>query len=776
MSNGRKDEAAEVPRSTSGLLPRRAISILHGSDLHIRPADIESAGEELRIDHPRWTRFWSAAAERHSLVVLTGDISASSPDETAFRALSEDLSSRTSTDGCHRGAIVLPGNHDRRMLGNIGLDESAFDEAFPEWRKPWWSADFALIVVAIDSNPSEREHWYSPLPFARGRVRRTELARVSSDIDAVKRELRAHYTERLAELGDADLKRLALRLQARWLRPQLELLRTEGAANGELRTIREALARTLADLHFATSVKCVALHHHPMGIADTDNGGTTSSDVYLALVNSGEFIHTCRTARVNLLLHGHKHFPYRMLVRMPGNPEAEGGQSIGIVGAGTLLGNEEGHVSFNVIEVSAHGEADARLVEASEAEDHRRDAKGLKVRGWSDVKLELGGVARRLSTISAKELSLFFSVDSSGDAKVTRRYTGIECTSVARAEGALYFPVNWRGGAGGIGTIEVASEKGENSELLGQGDVTSIRYDKRDGSHRGFLRIPVSGDPGSLTLMHSHTRSSSFATNPWQVRCASGARAVTHDFISWVCSLPVLKTTRLHIRFPASVQIKSCRKLVTEVTRIFDGPDGVHHPEVDSVHATVDADRHGISLTAPGPLWGMDYRVEWALADRNAKGGPPHRPWREVVEHVSLDGIAQLFPDCEIVLYEVQLAPYSRGSLVPRSFAGRSLPPSTHWKIGHGVAGRAAWMREETTWFRRGDPQPPYIATGESGRERHAVVALPLVVNDSMVGVLSIAAPTSASATSLRTGLGDELWARCRELAKRVAERCLMDP
>ncbi|MCW5982080.1 MAG: metallophosphoesterase [Bryobacteraceae bacterium] len=70
-----------------------------------------------------------------------------------------------------------------------------------------------------------------------------------------------------------------------------------------------ALTRTVSQ-EWETSARVALLHHHPMPIGPTEHrAGVTDREEFLLLKNAGLFMLEMAGCRVDLILHGHKHFP-----------------------------------------------------------------------------------------------------------------------------------------------------------------------------------------------------------------------------------------------------------------------------------------------------------------------------------------------------------------------------------------------------------------------------------------------------------------------------------
>ena len=103
-----------------------------------------------------------------------------------------------------------------------------------------------------------------------------------------------------------------------------------------------------ADFHALT--KIVLLHHHPMPIAETESRAVTDREEFLLLQNARTFMKEMAKAKIDLILHGHKHFIGYSRAKFP---IAEDVQEIAVVAAGSAGQSYNGIFSYNVLRVRA---------------------------------------------------------------------------------------------------------------------------------------------------------------------------------------------------------------------------------------------------------------------------------------------------------------------------------------------------------------------------------------------------------------------------------------
>ena len=181
--------------------------------------------------------------ERPNLIVFTGDLVDNPQYVRKAKTWLEDLCTACEIE-MNEGLLVVPGNHDSRILGNIGfrpLTQRYFWKHFKGWRCPLKfirvSADLEIGFLQIDSNPLM---W----GWARGKVGWREMRKLRSAIQA---------------LSSAD------------------------------------------QLRFRNALKIALVHHHPLPVP------YAGPDTFLYLKDAQGLLQFLAEKDVDMVLHGHKH-------------------------------------------------------------------------------------------------------------------------------------------------------------------------------------------------------------------------------------------------------------------------------------------------------------------------------------------------------------------------------------------------------------------------------------------------------------------------------------
>jgi 3',5'-cyclic AMP phosphodiesterase CpdA len=718
------------------LMPRRSLTVAHLSDLHVQPSDV---GDDRAIRSELWRRLWERTVDQRSVVdrsdlcIVSGDLASSSPNAGVYEAIKEVLENRF-PDAESKSWIVVPGNHDRRRLGNFLLDKTTFDSVFPNWKRPWWDADVALIVIPVDSNPDEthRGGLSYAIPLARGCVSQNELERIPASLKWVHESARDKLRSQLDELSVKEIASLTRRLASALTASELERLRTDATNRGFLDEIRHRLAGILASSFMARASRAVVLHHHPVGIADTENLGLTEQDVYLTLSNAGDFVRVCRTNRISLILHGHKHAPYRMVLGLPGNDI----ENLGVIGSGsTTLRTVHGRASGNEICVNKVGEVQVSMFTLT-GESWERSEKLLTVRPWSQVRRHLATVATENSQISCEQMNVYARILSTGDAVVTRDYLGLTWRPSAVENGKLRIAIGAIGG--GNGNVQCqASPLSQTDEEHRIGRAEFEPAEIIPGRFDGYVSIPVPSEcGGGIRLSVRFTTFAAFAMNSWQSWLAYG-RADAVESYDWNCSIPVRKRMTAVLSAEGKGFFRDVRVHCSDID------DDVLDAELRSVRVHTSPGSDAAYLHIEEPVWGARYGLEWHPHQGPLEAFSPIVS-RVNARNAAVGSALADAPDASLEVRVFEPSPTrERDRLILISTADDSV---TRLPVGAGVAGRAAWLGAPVFWCRsRGGSTIEalsdfYLPVG--GSRHTAAVALPLLDRGSLLGVLSVASRT----------------------------------
>lgn len=304
--NQAKDVVPEDPITVSGLGPKKTgrIVVAHISDLHLDLGTQTSRG--------RWKSLQDSLAsgkDKIDLLVVSGDlIEQPWAKGNVKQACSE--AARYLTDLCRAAEIspdtsllVVPGNHDVRYKGSGRFRPSAlvdFRKALKKWTSPHrFFPNLGLCVFLFDSNPPGK--WLKVPDVAAGYVQPDELV---------------EHAKTARDLADE--------FRVEWLE----------------------------------ATRVAVLHHHPMPIAGTEQNPNKvlGGEPYMLLKNSGVFMEEVVRSGVDLILHGHKHYP--AVSRVAFYVEGRLDRPVPVLGAGSVGKDDDHPLSYNTLILQGSGEVE----------------------------------------------------------------------------------------------------------------------------------------------------------------------------------------------------------------------------------------------------------------------------------------------------------------------------------------------------------------------------------------------------------------------------------
>jgi 3',5'-cyclic AMP phosphodiesterase CpdA len=195
-----------------------------------------------------------------------------------------------------KSLFVIPGNHDYRLKGLIQRNAQAdsFYEEFRKYSEARVIPNLNSVVFTFDSNSTD-----TGVNFATGLVSRERFTEFEKSVEDLRKDKGS---------GWYDCARIAL------------------------------------------------LHHHPMPIAPTEERlAITDREEFLLLKNAGSFMEQMARAEIDLIFHGHKHYPSLSKAVFPKQGIAD--QSIAVIAAGSAR-KPPGQFprSFNIVKICNTGE------------------------------------------------------------------------------------------------------------------------------------------------------------------------------------------------------------------------------------------------------------------------------------------------------------------------------------------------------------------------------------------------------------------------------------
>jgi predicted MPP superfamily phosphohydrolase len=265
--------------------------------------------------------------------------------------------------------VVVPGNHDCRLKGVLKhrVQSENFFEVFRDRYRPVLIRSLGVCVFVLDSNALEKG-----INLATGLVEKNDLVAFSEFLT----ELHRNRTEELN-----------------------------------------------------SCIKIVLLHHHPMPIAATEGPALLEQPGFLLLKNAGQFMTSMVRSKIDLILHGHQHYP---ALSKASYPNADGEEHlITIIGAGSVGRKTSNYDrSYNLVTITADREihSERRVLGGASYERAFR----IPIRTFEDARRQ---AFETLATsahakLRVRKFSRVYMIKSgSGDADLYERLEGVTAYS-----------------------------------------------------------------------------------------------------------------------------------------------------------------------------------------------------------------------------------------------------------------------------------------------------------------------------------------------------------
>ena len=280
------------------------------------------------------------------LILISGDV-VDSPSFFGLGMARQEIRKLERDLKC--GVIVIAGNHDMGLLGNLAIwpFSSKFDIVFDESYA--WLFD-RLPRFTVHAARSWYRRWWtrSRWAFAFAVLRTLGLLRRRKAVGDGLLDVPSAGTPS----GDA-----AHALVVGFNSSRRAWLATGRVSEDDALRLDTQLAtlRQLRDVRWMCP-RIALVHHHVLPIPFSDvRESWTEFEPFLVLRNSGTLVRQLAGAEFDLVLHGHKH--YWNAVRMEFDSPDKSSSVLAVIGAGsgTVRHDEPGRNSFNVIDLMPNG-------------------------------------------------------------------------------------------------------------------------------------------------------------------------------------------------------------------------------------------------------------------------------------------------------------------------------------------------------------------------------------------------------------------------------------
>jgi predicted MPP superfamily phosphohydrolase len=718
-----------------------SIGIVHISDLHLSTKDAKEIFTSHVINDIR--------EFKPKLVIVTGDL-VDDPDKAVFEEVRGKLEMLCTACGVAYPdhLVVVPGNHDYRRHGVMGrkatIKGSGFEETFPNWqRERFYEINGQYFsIFCFDSNTNDPR-----INLARGRVGSSEYGRFRK-------------------------------------------------AYGDLQSQHNT--------HFDKSFKIAVLHHHPLPIAQTETGWITDNDAFLGLDDAGTFMQEMVENRIDLVLHGHKHFPF--FARTKFITAAHGERELTILAAGSTCKPAPGKQGngYNLITLK-----DNKTIEV---EQRFRDTPGgFKLRQRIPVMTyEMHRERQYYEELCRSPYSLELEkhnilINEDGDSECLEEFRNFRVLSGCEVQD---FPISSKTVAGTFKGFSAYSRSDAITD-----PAWKLDDDSTDTFYKGRVdfRRPLTYEAGPISFDTCYYHFNAFALDAEQGERLYGDKDPEY-YVNFV-GYPI-GTLLITIRFPSDIKSSSFDVVVL-------GEDNLHDTNEEeycrrSLH--ISELTSTATLIVSKPLSNHSYGICWQLPPKEKKTSPQdegnaklirkqllglnlrpdpsalsEHPLKEVFKTIRKELLEQYPSRDPSARFDIALMVYDDNLRKLRPVAG--VMPSEYWDFrlheGEGVAGRAHKLNSALLYIHDmvKDDEDWYISPPNNLTAHEVVFAVPLRYpipvgrrigpnEGSVIGVLCIGTTSPGSGLlrlyditdEEREGEGDKLIAKIHEdyLLKRI--------
>ncbi|MEW6211198.1 MAG: metallophosphoesterase [Acidobacteriota bacterium] len=671
--------------------------IAHISDLHLSTTGA-------------WKTFELAAADiaafKPSIIVVTGDLvdNPVESDLSKVKVRLEKLCEDCSIEDPTRNLIVIPGNHDYRWSGLFGeksIENSAFNHVFRNWERPRLIniEGRHLTFFCMDSNATKDPR----ISLAHGRVGESGYARLSADYLKMQED-----------------------------HPEI----------------------------FAESFKIALLHHHPLPIADTEIDSITDKDVFLSLEDAGTFMREVVEKRIDLILHGHKHYPFFSRIKFV--TAAYGEREVTVIGAGSASKPGKHGNGFNLIRFKTDG-----TVESEQWQRRTggfRKLQGTPVMDYEGFRNRSHEEALRAAHTSKESEIYSLFINEYGDCRFEEKYEGFRVHEGKPPVDA--FPVD---NYTETGTYRAFQSSSASSKIADPRWVPDEDSSDRRTKGKLFFSRPVDSSLGSINFDVSYWCFNSFALTLEQHRRMYG----DDDPESYTCLIKrPIERLLIEIHFPFRIEASGFEVLVQ------DEEDNHNLREENWCRRHLRVSDTIVSFDIPKPLVNYNYGISWQLpsvSEYRKKGFHPSvegkaalirnkllrstlsvsdSPLNSILAAMRQEILEKYPSHDDAERFEVGLMVYDETIHKLRHVAGIYPPEYKDWLLfeGEGVNGRAHKLNQAILYVRSrvSSDEDWYSSPPEVSAAHNAVFAVPLRYpldrkDGWVIGVLGLASTSPSS-------------------------------
>ena len=607
-------ETKDEPHRPDAEFRGRPVRILHISDLHFGehfdPALWEHVGDVLE------------GSEKPDVIVVTGDL-VDSPSFFMLGIARRELLRRRDHWGTGASCelVVIPGNHDVGILGNIAL---------PPWNKKFGIVFGESPHPIFDKLPSFERYrsWkrYKRWPIRFGWamafawLKLTRQLRTPDRPGPLIREVAGRRVWLACLNSNGEMRLASGRV------PHASLL----AAHGELLGLRlpgpDRLLRNLVP-------RIALVHHHviPIPYAGAIEG-PTEFEPFLVLRNAGTLLRELCAWDFDMVLHGHKHALNFARLTFDSADDARSQLAVLAAGSATARQTGAGQNSFNLIKAYPNGCISFRSVrygqELSGEIDGAWQGGFRRLLPFEELKRRVHARALGGLQMGSDVYECTYDIDEDGSANVAVKVRGLRGADDERLRS------RHQGFAVGFGAVDASSIRldeeslsaGHQIEGLVEGvPPTRVTFDVVLGNPR------MASDEGSSYGGRCRFLNS-FAMTPWE--CEAMRQPSQRDWVSTVVRVPT-RALRLSVSLPKTLHDPQPEVVVERFHEYpllhvdTDGELELEHPtqecwqrdpdltELETANLRCIGSR--LVLDVDYPMVGHRYQIRWGIRSKSVE-------------------------------------------------------------------------------------------------------------------------------------------------------------
>jgi 3',5'-cyclic AMP phosphodiesterase CpdA len=373
-------------------------------------------------------------------------------------------------------------------------------------------------------------------------------------------------------------------------------------------------------------LRVAVLHHHPMAIpyAPT-NRAARLTETFMILHNAGTFMREMARSGVDLILHGHKHYSGFASVQYDLTSSYLLRKRVGVLAAGSATKRSAGEQGGNQINiVTLHGDGTADIERRFYSPDGMRehDRRGtMKLFDMGDVRDRRQDALRRKIGLTAQRITRSVEITPIGRSIINDIFDNVRVFGTAESNG---FAFDLDGVKRPYYVRRVERLDFENTP---HGALTRRERNNEKGDFHGYIRFspPKRSDDGPFRFGYTYWLIAGHSTNGAEASRRFRGKPEKWEHASASCDMPAEELV-VELIFPDRKTFDSVSK-VWSVARFpwsdsgGSSPRIIEHGEESSRLAGLgilkDEEKYSFGIRIPNPIPDFQYCLRWTYREES---------------------------------------------------------------------------------------------------------------------------------------------------------------